>query len=65
MSQATSKLIPLQDKEGAVFRGGIINNSEPNVIPYSNSPLAQNFRVNSGGISIRPGFYAFASLTGT
>ena len=35
------------------------------MIPDQNSPFARNFRVNAGGISVRPGYYTFASLVGT
>lgn len=48
-----------------VFYGGIVDNSESNVIPYHNSPFARNFRVSSGWILIRPWYYNFTSLTGT
>ena|ERR1035437_2603554 len=65
MSFAKSKIFPLEDKGGAVFHGGIIDNSEPNVIPFQNSPYARNFRVSGGGISIRQGFYNFANVTAT
>lgn len=65
MSQSTAKFITLADTQGTVFTGGLITNSEPNVLPYHNTPLAYNFRVNAGGISIRPGYYTFSSLTGT
>jgi hypothetical protein len=41
--------------------GGIIDNSEPNVIPYKNTPYARNFRVSGRGISTRLGFNQFGS----
>lgn len=65
MSQASAHFVPLQDKKWPVFTGGLVTNSEANVIPYQNTPLAYNFRVNAGGISIRPWFYTFKTLTGT
>lgn len=42
-----------------------MTNSEANVIPYQNTPLGYNFRVNAGGISIRPGYYGWKTLTGS
>lgn len=65
MSQKNAKFIPMQDSKWVVFTWGIIDNSEPNVIPYQNTPYARNFRVNAGGISVRPWYYTFSSLSGT
>ncbi len=46
MSQRTAKFIPLSDKEGSVFQGGIVDNSQPWMLLYKNSPYARNFRVS-------------------
>ena len=59
MSQATAKFIPLEDKTGNVFTGGIIDNSESWMIPYKNTPYGRNFRVNGRGIYSRHGFSQF------
>lgn len=59
MAQENAKFIPLQDKTGSVFTGGIIDNSESWMIPYKSSPYARNFRVNGRGISSRLGFSQF------
>lgn len=56
MSFNTAQYIPLEDKNGPVFTGGIIDNNEPNRIPYQNTPYGRNFRVKGEGISSRPGF---------
>lgn len=56
MSFAKSKSIPLADKQWSVFTWGIVDNSEPNLIPYQNTPFGRNFRVNWQGISIAPWF---------
>lgn len=64
--QNKAKFIPLSDKQGNIFTGWIIDNSEPWMIPYANTPYARNFRVNWRGISIAPWFYQFwDSLTGS
>jgi len=65
MSFATSKYIPLQDKKGQVFLGGIIDNSQPWMLPYKASPFARNFRVNGRGISPALGFSRIATLWAT
>lgn len=62
MSFASAKFIPLQDKVGPIFTGGVVDNSPPNVISYSKTPYSRNFRVNAGGISLRPWFLEQASL---
>jgi hypothetical protein len=39
MTFRTAKFIRMEDaKTGGVFDGGIIDNTEPNLIPYANSP---------------------------
>ena len=48
-----------------VFNWWIVDNSQPNVIPYHNSPYARNFRVDAGGISVRPWYYTLTALSGT
>lgn len=48
-----------------VFYGGIVDNSEPNMIPYHNSPYARNFRVFAGWIGNRPWYYQVANMSGT
>lgn len=60
MSQNTAKFIPLQDpKTWPVFFWWIVDNTEPNNLPYANSPYARNFRVNGRWISSRLWFYQF------
>jgi hypothetical protein len=59
MSQSKAKFIPLQDKKWTVFTGGIVDNSEPWMISYSNTPYARNFRVSWKGISQRLWFSQF------
>lgn len=65
MPFANSKYIPLQDKTGRVFTWWIIDNSEPWMIPYKNTPYARNFRVNWRWISIAPGFTQVWTNLGT
>lgn len=56
-----AKYIPLSDKQGPVFSGGIIDNSPPNTIPYKNTPYARNFRLSGYGTAIRPWFTQFGN----
>jgi len=64
MSFSTAKYITLSDKQWPILTGGLITNSEPWMIPYKNTPNAQNFRVNGRWISIREGFYQFWDILG-
>lgn len=59
MSQSKAKFVALNDKQWNVFTGWLINNSEPWMIPYSNTPNAQNFRVTWRWIETRLWFYQF------
>lgn len=59
MPQSKAKFIPLSDKEWPIFTGGIIDNSEPYMLPYKNTPYARNFRVNGRWISQRLWFSQF------
>ena len=61
MPFSRSKYIELEDKLGPVFFGGLVDNAEPNLIPYACTPYGRNFRVNGRGITIRPGYYTLAS----
>lgn len=45
MSFATAKYIPLSDKQGAVFGGGLVDNAPANTISYASTPYSRNFRV--------------------
>jgi len=59
MPQNKAKFIPLNDKAWNIFTGGIIDNSEPYMIPYKNTPYARNFRVGGRWISQRLWFNQF------
>jgi len=59
MSFATAKYITLTDKQWPIFTWGLVTNTERWMLPYKNTPDAQNFRITERGISIREGFYQF------
>lgn len=65
MSFATAKYIPLSDKQGAVFGGGLVDNAPANTISYASTPYSRNFRVWAGEIFNRPGFIERATLGST
>lgn len=56
MPFSRSKYIELKDKFWPIFFGGLVDNAEPNLIPYACTPYGRNFRVNGQGITIRPGY---------
>lgn len=61
MPFSRSKYIDLKDKFGPIFFGGLVDNAEPNLIPYACTPYGRNFRVNGQGITIRPWYTTLVS----